>query len=188
MRRLTVLSSPAAIRGGTPHPAMSPGFLPALALLFVSVAAFLVAPCVSREAIAGNAGPLSESLVPDPGLSPGDVVRIQLEALGSNDAADAGIAVAFRFASPANRASTGPFPRFAAMIRNGPYALMLDFRSATYGPVEVVGGRARQRVTLAGPSGSATYRFYLSRQTRAPYEGCWMTDAVTVERPSLKMT
>ena len=65
----------------------------------------------------GNSDPLGETLVPDPALSPGDVVRIQLEALRRNDEQDRGIAVAFRFASPANRTNTGPLSRFIAMIK-----------------------------------------------------------------------
>ena len=125
--------------------------------------------------------PLSEILVPDPALSPAEVIRIQLEALRHNDAQDRGIAVAFRFASPANRAQTGPLRRFVAMIRQGPYALMLEFREAAYGPVETIANRARQRVTLTGPRASMTYWFYLSRQSEAPYVDCWMTDAVYIE-------
>ena len=129
----------------------------------------------------GDADPLSEALVPAPALSPVAVVRIQLEALRHNDEHDRGIEVAFRFASPANRANTGPLARFAGMIRNGPYALMLSFREADYGPVESRGVRARQRVTLADLGSSVTYWFYLSRQSEAPYADCWMTDAVYVE-------
>ena len=128
--------------------------------------------------------PLSDALVPAPALSPGDVVRIQLEALRRNEEQNRGIAVAFRFASPANRANTGPLPRFIAMIKQGPYALMLDFVHASYGPVETVADRARQPVTLTGPDASITYWFYLSRQTETPYEDCWMTDAVYIARPA----
>ena len=91
----------------------------------------------AQDGEAGAADPLSESLVPAPELSPGDVVRIQLEALRHNDDRNRGIDVAFRFASPANRASTGPLSRFIGMIRNGPYALMLGFGAASYGPVEL---------------------------------------------------
>ena len=36
------------------------------------------------------------------------------------------------------------------MIKHGPYALMLEFREAIYGPVETVANQARQRVTLTG--------------------------------------
>lgn len=130
---------------------------------------------------AGDSDPLSEALMPSPALSPEDVVRIQLEALRRNDLQNRGIAVAFRFASPANRANTGPLERFVSMIRNGPYALMLRFRAASYGPVESRGFRARQRVTLADAGRSVTYWFYLSRQSEEPYIDCWMTDAVYVE-------
>ena len=142
----------------------------------------VLAPVIAGAQESGDtANPLSDALVPAPALSPGDVVRIQLEALRHNDRHDRGIEVAFRFASPANRANTGPLECFVSMIRNGPYALMLGFRAASYGPVESRGVRARQRVTLVDAGRSITYWFYLSRQSEAPYIDCWMTDVVYVE-------
>lgn len=125
--------------------------------------------------------PLSPSLVPSHELSPARVVQIQLEALRHNDEDDHGIEVAFRFASPANKRNTGPLPRFIRMIKEGPYRLMLQFRAADYDEPEVVGRRARQRVTLVGDTGAIAYTFYLSRQSEGPCIECWMTDAVTVE-------
>ena len=139
------------------------------------------APGLARQSASGGVNPLSEALVPDPDLSPVEVIRIQLEALRHNDEQDRGIAVAFRFASPANRANTGPLARFIPMIKQGPYALMLDFRDATYGPLEAVADRARQRVTLTGARETVTYWFYLSRQSEPPYVDCWMTDSVFIE-------
>ena len=68
------------------------------------------------------------------------------------------------------------------MIRRGPYALMLDFREASYGTVEVREDVARQRVTLTGARSRVSCWFYLSRQSKAPFAGCWMTDAVFVEQ------
>jgi len=129
----------------------------------------------------GVEDPLSEDLMPAHGMAPEDVVRFQLEALRQHDARNRGIEVAFRFASPANRVHTGPLPRFIGMIRNGPYALMLDFRAVSYGPVESNGAQARQRVVLADATTSVTYWFYLSRQSKDPYVDCWMTDAVFIE-------
>jgi hypothetical protein len=119
--------------------------------------------------------------VPGPDLAPQDIVRIQLEALRHNDAGDRGIAVAFRFASPANKAQTGPLPRFARMIKDGPYRLMLEYVAVEYAPVEVAGARARQLVVLVGAQGAPmSYVFHLSRQsTPGCAEGCWMTDAVS---------
>ena len=152
-----------------------PAVLPLVLLLYAAGA-------LAQGSASGNTDPLGEALVPDPALSPGDVVRIQLEALRHNDEKDRGIAVAFRFASPANRANTGPLSRFIAMIEQGPYAVMLDFREAEYGTVETAGNQARQRVTLTSDREIVTYWFYLSRQSTAPYMDCWMTDAVHVEQ------
>ena len=129
---------------------------------------------------------LSEEVMPSPEHPPERVVAIQLEALRLNDDADRGIAVAFRFASPANKAATGPLPRFALMIHNGPYRLMLDYVTAVYDPVVVMDRRAIQRVTLVSKKGIMSYVFHLSRQSDGPCRDCWMTDAVTVEPAETK--
>lgn len=121
--------------------------------------------------------------LPEPSPTHGaeDVVRIQVEALRHNDHPrdDAGIETAWRFASPANRANTGPFDAFRRMVRSEPYAAMVDHREATLGPVEVRDQRATAEVALTGPEGrSRTYRFRLSRDHRGDLDGCWLTDAV----------
>ena len=118
---------------------------------------------------------------PSPELGPAEVVRIQVEALGRNDdpEPDAGIRTAFRFASPQNRAVTGPLPRFAALVRGPVYGDMLDFARAEYGAVAVEGDRAAQRVTIYHHDGRrAVYLFGLRRQPGGECAGCWMTDAV----------
>jgi hypothetical protein len=121
---------------------------------------------------------------PSPLLTPDQVVRIQLEMLQNNDLVpnDQGIRVAFRFASPANRAQVGPLEHFIPLLKQGPYANMIGFHRAELGRPLVVDGVARQRVALYTNhrrlSSSAQYLFILSLQTEAPYEGCWMTDSV----------
>ena len=105
-------------------------------VLFSFALASGTCPALAQESEPDRANPLSDALVPDSTFSPSEVVRIQLEALRHNDEQDRGIAVAFRFASPANRANTGPLSRFIAMFKEGPYALMLGFRDAAYGPME----------------------------------------------------
>lgn len=150
-----------------------------------------IAPCgmfllaffmlVSAAIAQGQSDPLSGALQPSPGLSPEQVVRVQLEALRRNDVDDLGIAVAFRFASPDNKRVTGPLPRFARMIKDGPYALMLNYLDASFAPVRVAGDEAAQRVVLIGPDQAVTYIFYLSRQTQGgPLKDCWMTDGVAI--------
>lgn len=158
-------------------------------LLGLTVAVAVHAEGPGEGAADDRAGVLAnfESIAPSPEFSPARVVAVQLAALRRNDAEDRGIAVAFRFASPANKRSTGPLPRFASMIRNGPYRLMLEYRRAIFDPVSVEDGRARQRVVLLGTRQTMSYVFYLSRQTDGPCRDCWMTDAVTAQRVDGKM-
>ena len=124
------------------------------------------------------AGPDPE---PSPDLGVADVVRIQVEAMGANDEPrpDAGVETAFRFASPGNRAATGPLPRFARMVHGPAYADLLDFERAEYGPVRLDGDRATQEVTVVhGGERRVTFVFGLSRQRGGDCDGCWMTDGV----------
>ena len=123
---------------------------------------------------------------PSADLRPAEVVRIQVEALQHNDdpTPDAGIATTFRFASPSNRAATGPLDRFARMVHGPAYGDMLDADRAEYIPIAIDGDRAAQRVTLLhGDGRRATYVFQLSRQAGGPCDGCWMTDGVAREAP-----
>jgi len=127
--------------------------------------------------------PASSLREPHPELSPEDVVRIQLDALRDNDrpSPDSGVALVFRFASPGNRAQTGPLPRFAEMIHSG-YAEMLNHREARLHQGLVQGDEAIQPVELLARDGSAhRYLFILSRQAEPPCAGCWMTDSVLAD-------
>jgi hypothetical protein len=116
---------------------------------------------------------------PSPDLAPEEVVRIQLELLRTNDASDLGIARVYAYASPANRAQTGPLDQFTAMVRSSPYAAMLGHRKARFGPIAMSRTRAQQRVTLVTHDGETrAFLWVLSRQTDDACNGCWMTDAV----------
>ena len=142
-------------------------------LVAVALAALAVAAVVGREEAADPE--------PSPEWTPAEVIRMQVEALQDNDtpSPDAGIATAFRFASPANRAATGPLARFTDMVHGPGYRAMLDFERAEYGPIRVEGDVAAQEVTLIhGDGRRTTYLFGLSRQSGGECDGCWMTDAV----------
>jgi hypothetical protein len=116
---------------------------------------------------------------PSPSLSPEEVVRIQLEALKANDASDNGIAITFRFASPGNKMITGPVDRFSDMVKSPGYAPMLNFRSATFEPLETDGQFAQQLVEIVDTQGTHwLYLFRLSKQQEGNLAGCWMTDGV----------
>lgn len=123
----------------------------------------------------------SSSVRPHPDLSPADVVRIQVAALGKNDAPhiDAGIATAFRFASPGNKRSTGPLARFRLIARSPTYRPLLDHVRAEYGGVRQRGDEVALPVIVTTPAGRRVgYTFFLSKQTHQPFRGCWMTDGV----------
>ncbi|TKX43890.1 MULTISPECIES: DUF4864 domain-containing protein [Halorubrum] len=124
---------------------------------------------------------IAEFPTPSPTYDPGRVVSIQLKALATNDEPfeDTGIGVAYNFASPANRRTTGPFDRFRKMVHNPRYAPMIDHVEATTGPVERDDDDATQRVTLTGPNGrTVTYVFRLSRRRPGELDEHWLTDSV----------
>lgn len=118
---------------------------------------------------------------PSPSLSPKEVVRLQVEALADNDTPypDAGIEAAFAFASPANKAATGPLDRFQTLFDTPAYGPMIGHLSAEYSDAQVEGGVAQVGVILTTDAADRIgYLFRLSKQTETPYEQCWMTDAV----------
>ena len=118
---------------------------------------------------------------PSPDLSPTEVVRLQVEALGDNDAPheDAGIEAAFNFASPANKRATGPLRRFRRLFDTSTYGPMIDHEGATYSTPQIEEASAQLGVILTTDSGDRVgYLFRLSKQSGSPYEDCWMTDAV----------
>jgi hypothetical protein len=119
----------------------------------------------------------------DPSLSAVDVVRIQMRALQTNGAADQGIRTTYRFASPGNKRVTGPFGRFAQMIKAPPYDAMLNAQAVELGTLRLSERRALQEVLITTADGeTAGYLFVLRRQTDAPVRGCWMTEAAIFRR------
>ena len=122
-----------------------------------------------------------DALIPHPGRAPGEVVRIQLDALANNNNPyqDAGIEITFRFASPANKQATGPLRRFIRMLYNPLYSPMLGNQAATYGDLIVEGDRARQSVILTTTDDQRDgYMFFLSKQKGGHFDQYWMTDSV----------
>jgi hypothetical protein len=156
----------------------------AAVLLCVAVTSAQADAGPSRSALshASTAAMPSDSLPePSPDLSPQEVVRVQVEALAENDTPhdDAGIEAAFNFASPANKRSTGPLDRFRTLFDTPAYGPMVDHATATYSEPQVDGSTAQVGVILVSVSGRRIgYLFRLSKQTDAPHEDCWMTDAV----------
>lgn len=139
-----------------------------LSLLFIAL--------VARSASANE----DNLLHPGTDITPQQVVRIVIDALGTNGQSDqdAGIATVYRFASPGNRANTGPLSRFTTMIKRG-FSDMLDHQGSRFDEMEITGDIAVQAVWLLQPSGEEVgYAFQLGLQSSGEYAGMWMTDAV----------
>ena len=139
--------------------------------------------CVALLTLGARPGSGPQGLLsaqPDKNLSPPDVIRLQLAALAHNRVfgRDRGIEVTFRFASPANKALTGPLARFTTMIKGG-YPALLDHHRSTLGELELGAVEAKQLVMLQARDGSVhVYLWVLGLQESGPHRGCWMTDAV----------
>ncbi|NOG51115.1 MAG: DUF4864 domain-containing protein [Chloroflexi bacterium] len=94
---------------------------------------------------------------------------------------DAGIRIAYRFASPNNRAATGDLERFIALLKNPLYAPLIGFDRAELGQAHIALGldEAWQQVWIVRRiDGTAGFRWVLSRPQRGDFAGCWLVDAV----------
>ena len=124
---------------------------------------------------------------PSPELAPEEVIGTVLAALARPDQPErnAGIERTFRFASPDNRAQTGPLDRFIDLVRNPMYAPLLGHERAIRGDLQRRGdGEVYERVRVIASDGStAAFVFVLSRQAEGDCAGCWMTDAVIRVEP-----
>jgi hypothetical protein len=126
--------------------------------------------------------------VPAPGLAPDEVVSLHLDAFGRSVETDgrgsagpdgAAIRMAFRFASLAVRRRLGSAEALRSLLHSRLYEPLVGFERAATAPVEVVGARARQEVTVMTPDrAEAVYEFRLARADSGPEIGCWLIEAV----------
>lgn len=121
----------------------------------------------------------ASDLWPSQEHSPQDVVNIVIKALKDNNSdTDDGISVVYRFASPGNKANTGPIERFTRMIKLG-FSDMLNHRFSRFDEMRFEGKTALQPVFLTTRDGREVgYLFQVGEQTIGEYKGMWMTEAV----------
>jgi hypothetical protein len=130
--------------------------------------------------------PVWRTRTPSQTYSPEMVVDFQLEALRhvprsfEDGEPFQALDVVHRFASQANRRSTGPLLRFGAILSGPSYAPLLGARGAELQEIAVhENGFARVDVEVLARDGSQVpYVFYLSREVEGRYQGCWVTDGV----------
>lgn len=136
----------------------------------------LSAPCILVSVLLAQT-----TLEPNPNLTPDAVVKIVVTALRSYNAPipNAGIYTTYQFASPANRAVTGPYGHFLGAVKNTDFAPLLKDDPSEFGPVLINNNDAEQTVTVHMPQGrDVGFTFNLSRQQSGVHRGCWMVDGV----------
>jgi hypothetical protein len=120
--------------------------------------------------------------VPRSDLTPGDVVRTQMEALADNDLPypDAGIETAYRFMAPDARQFIGSIRHFIDVVNNPIYQCCLRHDGVRYSDVRVRGRHALRALILTNANcGRETgFVFALERQQSPPHRHCWMTTSV----------
>ena len=136
----------------------------------------------------GSSHSLAQTLkTPDPSIEPIEVVRTQLEALMNNDVPeeDFGIKQTWAFAHPNNRKATGPYDRFARMIRNPAYAPLIDHVSHTITEQNRATEWVQFKVMMEDKQGNVlSFAWVVKKSDEAPFKDCWMTSGVSAPTPS----
>jgi hypothetical protein len=131
-------------------------------------------------ASAENANP--SLIMPNPDIAPAEVVAIQMMALQNNDRVedDLGILQTWTFAHPDNKAVTGPYLRFAGMIKTPTYAPMINHLNHRIVQSQQGEGQVEFLVEMEDQE-NQLYRFVwvVKQVTGGNLDKCWMTAAVS---------
>ena len=150
----------------------------AVILLLSSQAAF-AEPLSFEKSEALNQAPSLP--LPSTELAPGDVVEIVIQALANNDKPfpNAGIETTFNFASPENKAFTGPLERFVTLVKGPVFGQMVNHQNSTLSRVVVEGDQAIRMVQIVTAQNETFYyAFRLGLQQQGEFAGMWLTEAV----------
>lgn len=137
-----------------------------------------------RSDIDKVASTMASLIVPEPSLSPRQVVQVQLDALANKDRS-AGVVQCMTFASPGNRVVTGPLDRFAKMVRGKEFRILSEPDRVLVGKTRHFNENARVLVSCLAGKELRSFVWVLSKQQLAPHEGCWMTEGVFPHDASL---
>ena len=122
---------------------------------------------------------------PNPDIAPAEVIAIQLNGLQNNNdpEIDSGIRQTWAFAHPRNRAATGPFARFAKMLKGRNYGIMLNHISNNIEPKNTGDGWKQYDVLMEIQNGNVMHFVWtIEKVTEGLYKDCWMTVAVSTPR------
>ena len=129
--------------------------------------------------------PIEDIKTPKEDYTAKEVVKIQLKALRRNDypIKNAGVKTLYNFASPKNRASTGPVSKFKKMVGSNEYEPMINHKGARLKEVENKNRRAKHIAKVVSTDeDEIKYVFRLSEQESGEWKNCWTTDSITRKR------
>lgn len=116
-----------------------------------------------------------------PQMNAKDIIRLQMNSLQKNKN-DSGIKLAFKYASPENKKSTGPYSNFKRMVQNKNYKHLLNCKSWKFVPKTIRKKRDEEYSilveVLSKDNKKYNYRFTLTRQPKTLF---WRTDSVILE-------
>ena len=159
---------------------------------------YYLAALFSLMACLFSVAALADSLVrPDPSIAPAEVVAIQLMSLKNNDLVetDFGIRQTWNFAHPQNRKVTGPYPRFAMMLKGPGFDVLLNHKShsiktgSNMASGQTSDGAMWQQfdVLMETRRGEIVYfSWVVQKVVSGQFKDCWMTVAVSSPRPAGK--
>ena len=129
----------------------------------------------------------AELLNPSSGITPKEVVKIQLSGLQQNDLEfkDSGIEQTWNFAHPNNKKVTGPLNNFKRMIKGASYQMMIDHLSHTI--TEVGGSNKSVQFEVIILDKNKIYHKFSWQVEKYTEEGslkdCWLTTMVSSPIP-----
>jgi hypothetical protein len=131
-----------------------------------------------ESTLAGDSG----LVIPSPAMEPREIVQLQVANLAECQVSPDALRQVYAFASPDNREVTGPIDRFAAMLLSPQYKPLVEQQHVVVGSQVVHSNWASVMVTAMDQQHALrTFHFYLAKETKAPYAGCWMTYGVVAD-------
>ena len=134
-----------------------------------------------------NVGAKDTVVIPEPILSPREVVQIQLNALKNEGKKNIqlGIFQAWQFAHPRNKSVTGPFQRFSKMIMGTAYSSLINHLSHNIRLLNKRRDQVIYEVEIISESGRLFSMYWMVSVVKlGKFKDCWMTSNVSL--PLLK--
>ena len=129
----------------------------------------------------------AETIKPNNGIEPFQVVKIQLRGLMNNDnpKADHGIEQTWEFAHPKNKKFTGPLDNFKMMLKGNLYSMLLNHKDHKVIEVFLSDEVATFEVTVLDfEKNYYKFKWQVEKYiNEGPLKDCWLTTAVSQPIP-----